>query len=270
MSRSYEWNVLGRAIRLYRSSFAGERGYEKGWHGRLALYLDESCRRVFGIEYHVPSKCLSVRFSANHDDSPIQFSVNLLLAGAYFSFEHPLMSKLRDKICSLVSVDGVRKYSGREFSVSVHDHAVWWEFGADDMGWSSKTPRWRKGAWHPIGRLMRQGDVELIEEREVLVPMPERSYKAKAKLERTRWGFTKLPRYFDRIDHGFDIQMLEGEQIPFPGKGENAWDCDDDAAFGMSGTARTIEDGIGRFVASVLRDRHTRGWRHDPGGTKAA
>lgn len=260
MSKSYERTILGRTIRAYVSSFTGEPGYERGWHGRAALYLDESCRRNFSVEYHVPSKRFGASFRAGHGESPIGASLNIGLLGVYVSGEHPSLNGLRDLVVRMWPLEKqAYSFSGRDFSISLHDHGVFWRIGGDDMGWSSSTPRWRDGAWHPLGHYMRQGEPELVEEREVLVPMPERSYRAKARLERTRRGFGKLPRTFDRVDYHVTLEMLPGEQIPFPGKGENSYDCGEDAAFGMSAPGRTIEDGVGALIASVLRDRHRRG-----------
>jgi hypothetical protein len=178
----------------------------------------------------------------------------------YLSAEHPLLAKVRDAIIRAWPLDRQSySFSGRDFSLSFHDQGVFWSIGADDMGWSSGTPRWRYGAWHPLGHFQRQGEPEVIEQREVLVPMPERSYRGLARLERSRWGFPKLPRHFDRVDYHVSIEMADGEQVPFPGKGENSYDCGEDAAFGLSCPARTIEDGVGRLVASVLRDRRRHG-----------
>lgn len=274
MSKSYERTIFGRAVRAYLSNDKGERGQEKGWHGRLSLYFDEARRRVFSLEYHVPSHHYSIAFRATDDDAPINASLNVGLLGIYVGAQHPLMSKLRDAIVRMWPLkEQAYKFSGRDFSLSFHDHAVWWNVGADDMGWSSKTPRWRDGSWHPLGRNCRQGKPELLEEREVLVPMPERSYRAVARLERTRWGFDKLPRLFDRVDYHVNLKMLDGEQVPFPGKGESDYDCGEDAAFGMSAPGRTIEDGVGELVASVLRSRHRHGgpnWKpQERGGARA-
>lgn len=260
MSKSFDWVVLGRKIHAYVSDFAGDRGYEKGWHGRLSVYFDEACRRAFSVEYHVPSGSYGIAFRANHDDAPIHAALKCGLFGVYVSAEHPIVAKLRDRIIRAWPLKRQSySFSGRDFSLAFHDHGVFWSIGADDMGWSSDTPRWRHGAWHPLGHFMRQGEPEVLETREVLVPMPERSYKGTARLERTRWGFGKLPRLFDRIDYHVDLEMAPGEQVPVPGKGENSYDCDEDATFSISCPAQTIEDGVGRLVASVLRDRWRRG-----------
>lgn len=268
MSKSYERTILGRPVRFYLSSDKGERGYEKGWHGRLSAYLDESCRRVFNVEYHVPSHHYGIAFRANHNDEPLHASFNCGLFGVYLSVSLPIFAKLRDAIIKAWPLDRQSySFSGRDFSITFHDHAVWWSVGADDMGWSSGTPRWRHGGWHPLGHNMRQGEPELLEERPILVPMEERSYRGKAKLERTRWGFTKLPRMFDRIDYHVTIDMEKGEQVPFPGKGENSYDCGMDGAFGMSCRASSIEEGVGHLVGSVMRDRKRYGgtnWKYEP------
>ncbi len=255
MSRSFDLRLLGRNVRVYLSDFKGDLGYEKGLHGRASLWLDESSNRVAGLEWHIPTRSFGTRISVGHDDSPFNASLSTLIFGLYASVDAPWLRIARDKILKWLPSDMGRNYSGRKFSVSVHDFAVWWSLGVDDMGWTSKRPRWRDGCWHPLGHLMRQGEPREVEERAVLVPMPERSYRASARLEQTRWGFTKLPRFFDRIDYHVDLKMAEGEQIPFPGKGESAHDCGDDAAFGIYGPARTIEDGVGRMVASVMRSR---------------
>lgn len=274
MSRSYDRRILGRLVHIYTSSMNGERGCEKGFHGTVSVCLPESGRRIARLEYHAPTENYGASFRANHEDEPLHVSFKCGLFGLYLSADAPLLRRVRDAVIKAWPLERqAYTFSGRDFSVSFHDHAVFWSIGADDMGWSSGTPRWRHGAWHPLGHFMRQGDPEVLEERDVLVPMPERSYKGKAKLERTRWGFGKLPRVFDRVDYHVTIEMLPGEQVPFPGKGENAYDCDDDAAFSMTSPGSTIEDGVGRLVASVLRDRRRRGganWRPGPATAPSA
>ena len=49
--------------------------------------------------------------------------------------------------------------------------------------------------------------------------------------------------------------MHEGEQIPVPGKGENSWDCGEDATFSLSCPSTTISEAIGEMVKSCMRTR---------------
>jgi hypothetical protein len=57
-----------------------------------------------------------------------------------------------------------------------------------------------------------------------------------------------------------DLDMKR-DPVPFPGKGENSWDCGEDASYGFGCAAETLEEGIGKFVASKLRDRGRNGGR---------
>lgn len=46
--------------------------------------------------------------------------------------------------------------------------------------------------------------------------------------------------------------------IPFPGKGENSWDCGDDAYYGFGGA--TIESAVADIIADTLK-RRGNNWR---------
>jgi hypothetical protein len=55
--------------------------------------------------------------------------------------------------------------------------------------------------------------------------------------------------------------------LPVPGKGENSYDCDEDAVFGGSIPARNADEACGRIVGSVMHDRARRagpGWTPGP------
>jgi hypothetical protein len=52
--------------------------------------------------------------------------------------------------------------------------------------------------------------------------------------------------------------------IPFPGKGENSWDCGEDATHSMTCNATNEQEAVAKLVASVLNDRYRHGgknWR---------
>ncbi len=150
---------------------------------------------------------------------------------------------------------GYRNYGDdREIHISVHSGALWWAFWTDPLSWSSTTPKWRQGNFNPadfvLGR--RSCTNSLIEARDVLVPMPERAYSAKAELREWVWRRPRWP-FAMRVKR-VSIELPEG--IPFPGKGENSWDCGDDATFGITtGPCSSIAEGVGVLVGSVLKDR---------------
>lgn len=141
----------------------------------------------------------------------------------------------------------------REIKISFHDGAIWWAFWTDPMSWSSTTPKYRYGNFNFVDFALGRSkcDHRTLEERDVLVPMPEGAYPARAKLEEWTW---RRPRWFAKTIKRCSIDIPNG--IPFPGKGENSWDCGDDATYGITtGECRTIAEGVGKLVGSVLNSR---------------
>jgi hypothetical protein len=54
--------------------------------------------------------------------------------------------------------------------------------------------------------------------------------------------------------------LVESETgVPVPGKGENSWDCGEDALYSLSTTAATIDEAIEKFKASVMKTRERYG-----------
>ena len=144
----------------------------------------------------------------------------------------------------------------REYGLQFHHGSLWWKYGADPMGWSSKTPRWRDGYWS-ISELVlgsRSSEVEeVIEEREVIAPMPEGCYPVKARLEiRVLRG-----RFHTRRWRSVNLDVLDTKGgIPHDGKGENSWDCGADGTYGLyTHECNSIEEGVGQLVATCLRNR---------------
>lgn len=144
--------------------------------------------------------------------------------------------------------------SGRELSLTFHDQAVWWHLWVDRDSWSSDRPRWRDGNLHPLDVVFGRMNctTETLEEREILVPMPEKSYSATAKLERYTWKRPRSPLSKQMLRVSIDVP----KGIPHEGKGENSWDCGADATFGITtGECKSIPEGVGILVGSVLRSR---------------
>lgn len=130
------------------------------------------------------------------------------------------------------------------------------------MEWRSADPWWKKDiSLRIVDWLIGRSRCETIkgESHEVVVPMPEGSYRATAQHEtriwRRRWYWPALRRDSVYLD-------IPGG-IPFAGKGENGWDCGDDGLFGCGGD--TEEDTIAHAVRSVMQSRRKYG--HDSNGT---
>jgi hypothetical protein len=57
-------------------------------------------------------------------------------------------------------------------------------------------------------------------------------------------------------------EITPDKPIPVPGKGENSWDCDDDASYGMTCAAQTPAEAVAHYSASIQRDRQRHGGNH--------
>ena len=130
-------------------------------------------------------------------------------------------------------------------------------------GWSisvnifSDTMSWKKNDWRWYINLRDilignpKCSQKTIEEKEILIPMPEKAYSGKATLADWTWTY---PRWFPKTIRRCEIQIPEG--IPFPGKGENPWDCGDDATFSITtGKVGSIAEAVGILVGDVLATR---------------
>lgn len=142
----------------------------------------------------------------------------------------------------------------RTLGFSFHSGAIWWDLWVDPMGdYPCPYGKWRDSNFNFSDFLFGRNECskEVLEEREVLVPMPEKSYEATAKLMKYTW---RRPRWFAKTMKRVEIDVPEG--IPHEGKGTCAHNCGRDATFGMTtGECRSIPEGVGKLVGSVLRDR---------------
>ena len=112
--------------------------------------------------------------------------------------------------------------------------------------------------WHPLDTFFGRTahSEEVIGTTSTVIPMPEKAYPCTVIMKRETWKRPRLPWASYRHIRAH-IECEDG--VPHPGKGENSWDCDDDATFGLCCKADTVEEGIGKFVQSVLRDRRRYG-----------
>jgi len=156
-------------------------------------------------------------------------------------------------------------YIDRSIGWSIHDGTAWISIWENDNGWSSRDPKWWKFNFsiNPLDLLGRKKYTsEVVEEKTVAIPMPEGSYPAKIKLCADTWARPRWPRWpFSETILRMHADMVK--PIPTPGKGENSWDCGDDAVCGLTAPARTMEEAVGKLVATALQDRQRYGGSHE-------
>lgn len=84
-----------------------------------------------------------------------------------------------------------------------------------------------------------------------VIVMPERSYNATARRYIATWTRKRWckPKAINRVE----IEVPEG--ISKPGHGENSWDMEDDATFGFTTNADTVEEAIECLRSKILKER---------------
>lgn len=200
-------------------------------------------RGEFKFAWHLWNKAL--RFSVQSDADSGGVQLGWALPPASFWFTAPVPFRKPD-------------YEHTNYlSLSVHDSSLWWQFGGNSFGdWSRDTPKWKHGNFN-FGDFFL-GDVKYTEGspeiQKVKIPMPEGAYDATVTLREDRW---ERPRWKTLRLRRASVDVPLG--IPFPGKGENSWDCGEDAVFGLSCCADTVEEAIGKQVETVLRNRRRYG-----------
>jgi len=224
-------------------------------HGRAWLHLGPRDREstVVGWEWVVGGRRCAAEFNAHRSDGvgvQLSFAIPLLLS-LYLTLDGGAFSWLAQK---LLPADG---YEGRQTSIRIFDWAIWWEVWTNPMEWSSRTPKWRNGCWHVLDTLLgKQKYVQReLSVTTALIPMPERSYPCTITLREDTW---KRPLWFPQRLLRANVD-LKANPIPVPGKGENSWDCGEDATWGLSCQAATVEEAIAATVERALGTRRRHG-----------
>lgn len=123
-----------------------------------------------------------------------------------------------------------------------------WSRAALWPGWHGRLrPRLRDRA---LGKLEHSEDELRVVE--TVIPMPEGNYPATVRLTRAMWRRRRWPLSRRVVLRGH-VEMKV--PIPVPGKGENSWDIDDDAHYGVTCPARSVSEAVSAVAQGALRDR---------------
>lgn len=181
----------------------------------------------------------------------ITFGISLPLVGLFhLSFAGERIWKLVSKI--------VGYGFDKDTSIRLHDNTLWINIWTDSGIWEAKKPWWKQRQFRIhfedlfFGKLSY--DRKTLDETDTTIPMPEGGYKANIKITELQH---KRPRWFTKK---YIQALVELEKpIPYPGKGENSWDCGEDGLRSMSCPARNFEDAIAETVKAVFRNRRRYG-----------
>lgn len=218
-------------------------------HGR-AWFRQCRTKLALNVEWQIPTRFCHARLSVGHQ------SVECGLACGLFAF--------------WATLDGLTwvqptTYHERELELSFHNATLFWRFWCEAHSWSSRTPKWRDGALNFADLLlgkMKYSHVPYAEET-VTIALPEGSYSARIQLLTSTWKRPRWP-WTTQMERA-EISILDG--IPVPGKGENSWDCDEDAVFSLTTSASTISDAVEKLIQHIQETRlhyGGKGWQPEP------
>lgn len=234
---------------MFTHSNREKHGIRWWWH------LSSGTRpRVIAIEFY----WWSFRFGATvgTDDDGWNLSLRVPPFALYLSLDGLGLWQPQEK--HIFTWDNNREVwlpARRECDFHIHDWTIrftpWGCWGE----WRTADPWWVSGVSLDLARLVL-GQRVYVASDVALVPcsvaMPEGSYPAVATVRSVTRGYQ---RWFKRTRNETTLDIPNG--IPFAGKGENSWDCDDDGLFGIGGSS--IGDAISRAQASVSESRKRHG-----------
>jgi|MudIll2142460700_1097286.scaffolds.fasta_scaffold22487_3 hypothetical protein len=213
------------------------------WHGRAWLMfkrIEWHVEWLFGKRSHLCLMHLNMGYGDS--DNGVLLAVNIpYLFGIYIGVEGLFHSRKRQ----------------RQIGWSWHDdrlHVSIWE---DPMQWNNSDPKWWSFSICPVDILLGEYDYSTrdINTERVIVGMPEGPYPCTVRIfestyKRPRWHW---PRRIIRAN------ITPDTPIPHPGKGENSWDCDEDATWSMTCPAESGAEAALYLQTSILRDRNRYG-----------
>jgi hypothetical protein len=197
---------------------------------------------------------------ATHEEHGWEFSLAIPPVAFWFTIDAPWIWKpTLTRQYSLPDMRGetYTVVDEREFKVSIHEWTVRFVLWGRQWDWNSKDPWWIKGVSVNLPDLLL-GKAEYsnrpLGDTETVVSMPEGNYRARVEMFESTW---KRPRWFAKRMVRATIHTPDG--IPHPGKGENSWDCGENATYSLTCPAATVEEAIAAMVESVLRSRRRHG-----------
>ncbi len=201
----------------------------------------------------------------------VTISMRVPWFGVYVSAERVVPRWLRSRMRNT----GQKYPSARELAVSWHNGAVWWKLWCDLHESGSHVPiwdarsHWRSPVWHVVdwlfGRLTSH--VEHVETHTATLHLPEGDYPVTVEIT---WRVRQRSRLAGSRRMTTTASVISETGIPIPGKGESAYDCDDDAYYQIGTPAETVDDAL-VFALQKIRERREeyggRDWRPERAGT---
>ena len=227
--------------------------YRKSW------FFNDSRKISFEIAGWGCNPSLGIRV----DGDDLRLIVNISFGiGIWLSFTRFLPKRFYPKYYSDFGYGWLP--DEREVAIRFHHGSLWWDFWVSDQ-WSSysKNRTWRKGCWRIVDGIKGKHTYtkKEIDRREFVLPFLEGCYNVEIiKYDRTdkwtRWFTQKIICFEARAGYYEGGQWIE-LGIPVEGKGENSWDCDEDATYSMYFPGHPIHKGVYSCYEAALYFWHS-------------
>lgn len=169
-----------------------------------------------------------------------------------------------------VILSGFRPYDAlprgwpRSTGVCLFGDHLMLEWDCDDSHWSSTdgpAHGWKR-SWNLLDILLGRAKYSSAPVAPVasVVVMPEGEYPCTVTFHDDTWKRPRWPWPRRRLRATVDVPG----GVPMPGKGENAWDCGEDACYSQTSPAVSVSDAVEKLRAYVLERRELYGgkdWR---------
>jgi hypothetical protein len=202
-------------------------------------------------------------FGIGEGEHALSAGVDLIVASLWINWSH---FKVQSWLAKKTKRKDQKYGNGREIEVYWHKWGLWWTLWGDPMESRGKRDPWyvQMHNWNIPDILFGRSKYSsrVLNEERVIIPLPEGGYPALVRINLDTW---RRPRYpFARSMVRSEI--IPDKPIPFPGKGENSWDCGEDAIYSLYGPYDTPLKAAMAASESVMRNRlrYGAGWSYRP------
>ena len=241
------WFVRNKLFHTFWQDLNDDKRY--WFHGRRWIYLllgrDHELSSVpcLYLSWAIPDKSFALEMAIGGEDREIKFSISIPPISLWIGIHNIINRKFNEKI---------NKYDHPRYTgIRIFANTIWLNFLHDDSGW---------GDWRGWEKSLNLADLlfgrteyltEEIRKGEASIYLPEGKYDLKCRLY---WGIWTRPRFpGKRWVKRCEIEPVR--PIPIPGKGENSWDDGENASFGCTLMARSINDAVSQYLASINETR---------------
>ncbi len=203
----------------------------------------------FCIEWNLWSKScrLGIDVGESGDDYDLTFCACLPPVAFYFCVQIPWGHRLHKWLPA----------QSRECYVAIHNWTLWINPWSKWGEWNRRDPWYVRGLTFHIDDFLL-GDrkhtvADIGQPQRIAIALDGHSYLGTATFKRRTW---KRHRWFALVREECEIEMDAGHGLPRAGKGENSWDCGDDAVcgWGIEGppTQATVDAAIAKGINTCL------------------